>query len=626
MKNNGTRTTAWIVYLLGLLMLSLVFVTPCLADVPVIGPIEDDSSSAGVTYTKQPSLTQGSGATWTKLYGPDDLTVNASTGAVSWTIPSNLARESFYVGVRATNSEGRADRVWILKVGGGSYRYVGSGQTYSTITAATAAASSGDTIVVKAGTYTGAPNQMINYGTARDTLPPSGSSSIGYTTCMAEYPGAATLDGGTTYTMIQGTGKYNTRNPDNLGTYDLSYIAFKGFVITGSSSIAGGFLMNHASHIKLTHALVYEGQDDGSPIEFMRGQYNLIENCATWGRGRIGILMYLEDYAIMRRCITRSDYSNATNPMVGFDAYAVNYFRGQNLINVDSKKNMPNATYDGSGFCMSVGAYGTGTLNNKTSESIMLNHEGRFLSFSPNPGGTYGPVSLENVVGYDIKAKNFNSEGIVNPIVAAHDGTLSHVTLGKWSAPDGTIPYNAMINAWGGNQSITYSIMFDFKQYGGATIANACYAVETLDHINYYGVGNLSTNGGTPTNTSTSNPQSNGLLYLPRIEPGSVLATAGEGATVLYMRGKSGTLWGETGYDTLTDVPMWPFPMEDLIKTKMCAYNLHSVNGNRGFCVGNSKDGTPQTLTKYIWEYLGNQIPAQIYGGRLSPPSGLQIK
>lgn len=39
----------------------------------------------------------------------------------------------------------------------------------------------------------------------------------------------------------------------------------------------------------------------------------------------------------------------------------------------------------------------------------------------------------------------------------------------------------------------------------------------------------------------------------------------------------------------------------------------------------------PQTLTKYIWEYLGNQIPAEIYGSsgdEISPssPQGLAVR
>jgi hypothetical protein len=141
------------------------------------------------------------------------------------------------------------------------------------------------------------------------------------------------------------------------------------------------------------------------------------------------------------------------------------------------------------------------------------------------------------------------------------------------------------------------------------------------------------------SNTLTYNPATSGLLYLPRIEAGSTLKTAGPskariGADLTYQYGKSGTLWGEAGYNLLQDgtngqavAKLWPFPNEDVIKAKLAEYSNHGVKGARGFCAGTSKDGTPQTLTKYIWEYLGNQIPSDIYGstGGLTAPSGLCI-
>lgn len=109
------------------------------------------------------------------------------------------------------------------------------------------------------------------------------------------------------------------------------------------------------------------------------------------------------------------------------------------------------------------------------------------------------------------------------------------------------------------------------------------------------------------------NPVTNGLMYLPRIESGSLLISTGSnsgrmGAEVLKKYGVSGTLYGETGYDTLTQDNIWPWPNEARIKADMSDVSA------RGFCTGNSLDGTPQTLTKYIWEYLGNQIPSSIYG------------
>ena len=171
------------------------------------------------------------------------------------------------------------------------------------------------------------------------------------------------------------------------------------------------------------------------------------------------------------------------------------------------------------------------------------------------------------------------------------------------------------------------SILFSNHSYGLAGYV-------TSDYNAFYG-NRLANTGGSPTpsvgaNSITNrNPLTNGLLYLPRVEPWSYLATAGEGGTrigaeVLWKIGIDGTLYGETGYDTIRNTNngygrdldrLWPFPNESLIKADMVAYSGTGPSGSRGFCTGTSKDGTPQTLTKYIWEYLGNQIPADIYGG-----------
>jgi hypothetical protein len=86
-------------------------------------------------------------------------------------------------------------------------------------------------------------------------------------------------------------------------------------------------------------------------------------------------------------------------------------------------------------------------------------------------------------------------------------------------------------------------------------------------------------------------------------------------------------MFGEAGYNLLQDgtngqedVNLWPFPNETLIKSKMSAYSYDngSLTGNRGFAslTARQLDGVnPVTLTSYIWESLGNQIPAEIYGG-----------
>ncbi len=83
------------------------------------------------------------------------------------------------------------------------------------------------------------------------------------------------------------------------------------------------------------------------------------------------------------------------------------------------------------------------------------------------------------------------------------------------------------------------------------------------------------------------------LLYLPRSpDPNTGEAGKKRGATI------------EKRYENgiLTEQALWPFPNEDKIKSDM------SETSTRGFCAEN------MTLTKYIWEYLGNPIPSDIYG------------
>jgi hypothetical protein len=153
--------------------------------------------------------------------------------------------------------------------------------------------------------------------------------------------------------------------------------------------------------------------------------------------------------------------------------------------------------------------------------------------------------------------------------------------------------------------------------------------------------GNSSIGGSTATGDMTTvNPLTSGLMYLPRIESGSTLAASGSGggptgATILWKIGVDHTLYGDPGWNTVrspangyggTADQLWPWPNEALIKADMASYNGPGPVGARGFCTGTSKDGSAQSLTKYIWEYLGNQIPSSIYGDPSAPAAVTGLK
>jgi hypothetical protein len=89
----------------------------------------------------------------------------------------------------------------------------------------------------------------------------------------------------------------------------------------------------------------------------------------------------------------------------------------------------------------------------------------------------------------------------------------------------------------------------------------------------------------------------------------------------MYQTGVSGTLHGETGWDTLTSTQLWPFPNESIWAAKMKAYTATGPGGNRGFAALSGSTATP--LTDYIWGYLGTPIAASaIYTG-IEPPSAV---
>jgi hypothetical protein len=114
----------------------------------------------------------------------------------------------------------------------------------------------------------------------------------------------------------------------------------------------------------------------------------------------------------------------------------------------------------------------------------------------------------------------------------------------------------------------------------------------------------------------TSNPLTDGSIkYITRIETGSPLKGTGSGgadygANIIFRYGTDGTFYGESGYNSLSSTALWPWPNEARIKKEMCS----DAGVTRGFCAA-------QTLTKYVWEYLGNPIPPEIYGASATPPS-----
>jgi hypothetical protein len=113
-----------------------------------------------------------------------------------------------------------------------------------------------------------------------------------------------------------------------------------------------------------------------------------------------------------------------------------------------------------------------------------------------------------------------------------------------------------------------------------------------------------------------SDPLSDGsILYPLQVEDNSNVSMAIDevavGANITKRQGVDGAIFGDDNYNTLSEVQLWPWPNEARIKQEMCT----DAGVIRGFCSTATQinSETTVTLTSYIWEFLGNQIPDSIY-------------
>ncbi|MFH0731976.1 MAG: PKD domain-containing protein [Candidatus Omnitrophota bacterium] len=504
------------------------------------------------------------------------------------------------------------------------------GYPFKTIGHALDYVQSGDTLIIGSGTYkntsTGVNNIIDNVasGTADD-----------FTLIQAEVPFRVTLDG--------------ENNPWKPGEYaDMIYLANKSHIhIDGIFVFRGVSFIHRSNNIKITRCGFAEATPAGA------AQYNLqiavssdvlVEDCFTFGEGRykFGVSSGGTSHNILfRRCVGRYDYyymngggtgvfCNYNNDNVifqnciaidglAFRSYSdPNHFDDMRTSGFINSHSVNKTTIDG---CMVLNSYGNGVMS-----------EGEVVTGMP----------ITNTVLWDI----YSGTGTCTwfTLVNGDNGlsNIQHVTSGS------TDVIRKWMSAYGIPSPIENTIFYGFtnpSKYGANNGFNSTY--------NCY-FGNNGNNGNTsdfdyvddpaynPLWNEETNPNG-GLKYLVRIEKDSNLDGAGTGsdqehkngetigATILNQIGVSGTFYGEAGWNADTGKPLWPWTNEDIIKEIMSnsEYNMHAndrdlsgnpINFKRGFCAdGTGLYGGPITLTSYIWEYLGNPLPPDIYDNDYPP-------
>ncbi len=512
----------------------------------------------------------------------------------------------FLLGCMLWSAMAGATTLYVAKTGTDSGSCASMSSPCATITYGIAAMSAGDTLVIGDGTYAEPITNM-----------PSGSAA-GYTTIMAANDWGVTIDG--------------SSFPDNFMDgirVTASYVAIRGFHVKMNQAHASnqGVDVFMSDHVKIQRCSVGYSGTSGNVAGINVGpgsDYTLVEESYIYGGSRYGFLVYQSTHTVVRRCVSRLDYWNDTLEAANFANYNGDMTVWENNIAIDTDK---------ANILGGSGLYAGFFSENKVPDSSWSGtatretHRGNIVL---NVNALYSAI-----YDYDISNLHTYQDDIVWDSYGGYYGDYEHgdapvlnatqLTVGKilgtYDAANGQGSAGTGFYVGSGTggtrvmNTVTDSIFWNDPSYGIAD-----YAVG--DYDSYWGNGaNYGGNYMTPAagaHDVTTNLTA-GLKYLPRVEMGSPLLTAGSGgeqvgASVVYAWGTTGTLWGDPGYDTITSDLLWPFPNEAVIGADMASYRGPGGAGARGFTSGKSKDGTPQTLTKYVWEYLGNQIPPEVYG------------
>jgi hypothetical protein len=473
--------------------------------------------------------------------------------------------------------------------------------------------SANDTLTIRDGTYTGDDNCLYFY-----TGIPNGTSG-NYTTIKAENDFGVIIDG------------ENTRPTWYVGNSSgLSYIRFEGMIFRNSTKNAFMISDPNSHHVKVLRCAAYNA-GPGDSFNFASvGTYHLFEDCFAWGRGRYKFCCG-STYVILRRCVARYDYHDPINgvdgnstPKACFAFYQHENCYMQNCIAIDSLYTPSSLSDPETRAFQSANGSTAVTIDS----SIAINIDGRGILWeSTNPDS-----AIKNTVVIDT-----DYDGILPVYLAEnHPVTIDHVTVMTKNDPygmsDGITTWSEVTS---GGMYVTNSIIQGLGDDGirNATSSNYNSLYDNADDYDGISAGAddlcadnanaIDALDGTPGNGTSS------LKYILKIEDSSdldrVASDSGDiGATILYRLGAPETVYDEEGWNTLQvgeSGKLWPWPNEDTIRSLMKSYSDYSINGDRGFCAdGISLDGvSPLTLTRYIWEYLGNEIPGDIYTDETAP-------
>lgn len=456
----------------------------------------------------------------------------------------------------------------------------------------------GDTLIVADGTYYDQAN-FINDGLAAIA---SGSSTA-FTTIRAANPLSVRIR--------------NTGARDNETDYYESplrirgtRIAVDGFIFDLRDQSGTPFVGDvEGSYNKVTRSIFRRqgAVDRYGGWMAVGGHHQLIEDVAGVGAARYGFFSGGPEsnshHIIYRRVVGRFDFSSSVEPKATFAGYGtdaawgVHHILYQNCIAIDGQRG-PDAGDVHYGAWYFPKNLDTGQIVG----SIALNNS-----------VAYSGMFVQELQGKNTLVSNSVSWATTGGTAIRWNGTgsiaIDHVTVGGNTAAPALTTYNNSVTATL-SQSAFSKISTVVEGNGSLSLVNNAFDASAL----LRGTGSL-----------LMQP----LRYLPDASRDTGMSNMG--AVVLKRVGRSGTFYDDAGFDEVTTENLWPWPNEAVIKSVFAetntpkSGNTPSTNNTvRGFTVATDQFGKPMTLTRYVWQYLGNEIPADLYSAKTpNPPTSV---
>ncbi len=473
--------------------------------------------------------------------------------------------------------------VYYLSTAGDDNHDGSTGSPWATFAHAWTVLQPGDTLLVADGTYGETLSPTVS-GTADNPI-----------TIRAENRGGA---------ILQKTEDGPAILINSTTSQTLAYITIDGFIarskgeysaisVNSTDNISEPLMTNNVI-IRNTGAFGSANQSNTVTVAIARTRDSLFEDMWSYGYGRKSVQLYGSTRVTVRRLVARYDYWDGSgykpnDPRIGFAVYNSTDGIYENIIVLDSAPDPAGrAAASKAGFAIE---------GNVTSTSTIIGASGNrwlgCLSLDNDRIGLYSS-GVSTGINDNNRIEHFVSWGSTNGMVIHAYTTNSDIRYGTFGNASAT---GMRIN----NDSVTDTLLE--KLYA---VDNGSFPYFIRDQGGFYGLDttfqdNSATDNGSGADIEPENAPT--LDYL--IQPTPV-ATKARGGEIVY-RYQDGVL--------STDA-LWPWPNEELIQQHMCnTSDLATVHR----IAANGAGWEPQwcasgkTLTRYIWEYLGNPMPAEIY-------------